>query len=248
MTRVFGKLFADGRDGILVVKPSRAFFGVSKNEKRFIVSQGSIDFELVPTPSGIQYLVAYKEQGDFTRSEFTLKWAIPAVDEIDVTAQQTSPPSLQESLNNTGQQVHVKRLATELTEALKKVAELKHQLNQTQSSLDDVNSRFSAYKNTTENSLSVRDATITELSESVKPEVRTVYKEVAIPAAPLKQRISFLEAELDRLTDLNSEYYQSVVELHQLKLDRAQSLPSLEPISSSEDTPRQRLMNKLFSR
>ena len=94
----------------------------------------------------------------------------------------------------------------------------------------------------------MRSKFVTSLQESEEPEIRTVYKSVPVPAAPLKQRITFLEGELERLNNVNNEYYQSVVELHQLKLDRAQSLPSPGPISSPEDTPRQRLINKLFNR
>jgi len=248
MTRVFGKLFTDERDGSLVVKPTKAFFGVSKHEKIFPVNQGSIDFELLPTPPGIHYLVGFKDPGDFTITDFTLQWRIPAVEEIDISPKKSVQPPAGESVSNTSQQVHVKRLATELSEALKEVSDLKHQLNQTQRSLADVTSRFDSYKSATSNSLSSRDATISKLSEAVKPETRTVYKEVAVPAAPLKQRIIFLEGELERLNNLNREYYESVVELHQLKLDRAQSLPSPGEINTPEDSPRQRLINKLFSR
>ena len=248
MTKVFGKLFEDGRDGFLIIKPSKPFFGCSKHEKRFSVTKGEIDFELTPTPPGIQYLVAFKEPGDFSRTEFTLKWRVPAANQLDISPAKPQPQDPAPSPGSIGDQVQVKRLATELAATLKEVAELQQQLRQTQSRLNDVNSKFDTYKLSAEQSLSSRDAAITDLQVSSEPEVRTVYKSVPVPAAPLKQRISFLEDEVSRLNNINNEYYQSVVELHQLKLDRAQSLPSPGPISSPEDSPRQRLLNKLFNR
>lgn len=248
MTKVTGKLFDDGRDGFLIVKPSKPFFGCNKHEKRFPINEGEVDIELTPTPPGIQYLVAFKEPGDFTRTDFTLRWRVPNVQELDISPAKPKPQVETPSPGSVSEQVQVKRLATELASTLKQVAELEHQLRQNQLRFDDINSKFSTYKVSSEKSLSYRDAAITDLRDSSEPEVRTVYKEVSVPSAPLKQRIQFLEGELERLNDLNNEYYQSVVELHQLKLERAQSLPSPGPISSPEDSPRQRLINKLFSR
>jgi len=248
MTKVYGKLFEDGRDGFLIIKPSKPFFGCSKHEKRFPVSEGSVDIELTPTPPGIQYLVAFKDPGDFSRTEFTLKWRVPAVDQLDVSPAKPKVKDPTPAPGSISDQVQLKRLATELASSLQQVATLQQELRQTQSRLDDVTSKFDTYKLSAELSLSSRDAAITSLKDSSEPEIRTVYKSVPVPAAPLKQRISFLEDELDRLNKINNEYYQSVVELHQLKLDRAQSLPSPGPISSPEDTPRQRLINKLFNR
>ena len=248
MTKVIGKLFDDGRDGSLIVKPSKPFFGCSKHEKRFPVKDGAIDIELTPTPPGVQYLVAFKEPGDYTRTDYTLRWRVPAVEVLDISPSKPKAKEQTEQTSSVGDQVQLKRLATELSSTLLQIAELEQKLKQTQRSLDDVNSKFSSYKLLAEQSLLSRDAALTDLKDSAEPQVRTVYKDVAVPSAPLKQRISFLESELDRLNQLNNEYYQSVVELHQLKLERAQSLPSPGPISSPEDTPRQRLINKLFNR
>ena len=248
MTKVTGKLFDDGRDGFLIVKPSKPFFGCNKHEKRFPIKEGTIDIELTPTPPGIQYLVAFKEAGDFTRTDFTLKWRVPNVQELDISPAKPKPQVETPSPGSVSEQVLVKRLATELASTLKQVAELEHELRQNQLRLDDLNSKFNTYKVSSEKSLSHRDAAISDLSGALEPEVRTVYKEVAVPSAPLKQRILFLEGELNRLNDINNEYYHSVVELHQLKLERAQRLPSPGAISSPEDTPRQRLINKLFNR
>tara|TARA_B100000073_G_scaffold203362_2_gene168638 strand:+ start:6918 stop:7664 length:747 start_codon:yes stop_codon:yes gene_type:complete len=248
MTRVFGKLFEDGRDGVLVIKPSQAFFGASKNEKSYKVSQGSIDLELQPTPAGIQYLVAFKEPGDFTKTEFTLRWRIPPVESLDITPQPAAQPDESQSSSVSGDQVQLKRLATELSSALNQITELKEELNQAQQNLSQVSSKFEAYKHSTEKSLTSRDAVISQLQDTNKPEVKTVIKEVPVAPEPLNARILFLEQEVSRLKNLNAEYYEDVVELHQLKLDRAQSLPSPGPITTPEDSPRQRLINKLFNR
>ena len=248
MTKVTGKLFDDGRDGFLIVKPSKPFFGCSKHEKRFPISDGEVDVELTPTPPGIQYLVAFKEPGDFSRTDFTLRWRVPNVQELDISPAKPKVQADPPSSGSITEQVHVKRLATELANTLQRVAELEHQLGQNKLRFDDINSKFNTYKVASEKSLSFRDSAITDLKDSSEPEVHTVYTAVAIPPAPLKKRISFLEGELDRLIELNNKYYQSVVELHQLKLEGAQSLPSPGPISSPEDSPRQRLINKLFNR
>ena len=248
MTKVFGKLFEDDRDGSLIIKPSQPFFGCSKHEKSYPVTKGSVDIDLAPTPPGIQYLVAFKEPGDYTRSEFTLKWRVPPVEQLDISP---AKPQVKNSVPASGtisDQVQLKRLASELASSHKQVAELQQQLRQAQRSLDDMTSKFDTYKQSAEKSLSARDAAITGLQDSTEPEIRTVYKSVPVPAAPLKERISFLENEVERLNKINNDYYESVVELHQLKLDRAQSLPSPGPIGSPEDSPRQRLINKLFNR
>ncbi len=248
MTRVFGKLFDDGRDGVLVIKPSQAFFGTSKNEKSYKVSQGSIDFELQPTPVGIQYLVAFKEPGDFTKTEFTLRWRIPPIESLDITPKPAAQPDSQPSSSVSGDQVQLKRLATELSLALKQITELKQELNQAQQSLSQVSSKFDSYKHSSEKSLTSRDAVISQLQNTNKPEIKTVIKEVPVAPKPLSARILFLEQEVLRLEELNTLYYEDVIELHQLKLDRAQSLPSTGVISTPEDSPRQRLINKLFNR
>jgi len=248
MTRVFGKLFEDGRDGVLVIKPSRAFFGASKNEKIYKVSQGSIDLELQPTPAGIQYLVAFKESGDFTKTEFTLRWRIPPVESLDITPKPAAQPDESQSSSVSGNQVQLKRLATELSSALNQISQLKEELNQSQQNLSQVSSKFEAYKQSTEESLTSRDAVISQLQDTKKPEVNTIIKEIPVVPEPLNARILFLEQEVSRLKNLNAKYYEDVVELHQLKLDRAQSLPSPGTTTTPEDSPRQRLINKLFNR
>ena len=70
MTRVHGKLFSDGRDGLLVVKPSKPFFGVSRDERHFDILDGSIDINLDPTPNGVHYLIAFKRKEIFAKLIF----------------------------------------------------------------------------------------------------------------------------------------------------------------------------------
>ena len=57
MTRVYGKLFSDDRDGFLVIKPSRPFFGVGRDERHYEVKSGEIDLNLDPTPAGVHYQI-----------------------------------------------------------------------------------------------------------------------------------------------------------------------------------------------
>ena len=247
MTLITGKLFEDGRSGFLVIKPSKPFFGCSKQEKVFPVNDGEVSFEVTPTPPGHEYMVGFKEPGDQTRTEYTLKWRIPNEDVIDITPKKKVIPTDTQVTKATTDRVHVKRLTTELAVALQKSSELQEQLNQSKLEYRQLQDKFEAHKQSVDKALVSRDLVISSLEDAVTPEVRTVYKEVSVPSAPLKSRITYLEAELDRLNSLNKEYYESVVELHQLKLDRAHSLPSPGPISAPDDTPRQRLINKIIN-
>ena len=248
MTKVIGTLFDDGRDGFIIIKPSKPFFGCAKHEKRYPVNGGSINIELAPTPPGVQYLVGFKDQGDFTRTDFTLRWRVPAVDELDITPKKPKQTTEASSGGSIGSQVQIKALAQRLGATLKDLSELEHQLGQKQRQLDDITSQFDAYKVSSIAALSKRDARIAQLQDQNQPEIQTVVKEVPVPDAPLHTRIKFLEQQLKQLEELNSVYYKDVIELHQLKLDRAQSLPSPGPISLPEDNPRQRLFNKLLNR
>ena len=248
MTKVHGTLFDDGRDGFLIIKPSQPFFGCGKHEKSYSIIDGTVNIELTPTPPGIYYLVGFKQEGDFTRTNFTLRWRIPSVEAIDVTPNR--PKNNQDSaISETVEtQVQIKRLATQLSESLKKVAELEKDLLLSNQRYDELNSTFDEYKITSTKSLASKDSQLKQLSAFVEPEIKTVIKEVPVPDKPLHQRIKFLEQQLVKLEEQNSIYYKDVVELHQLKLDRAQSLPSSGPPSKPEDNPRQRLLNKLLNR
>ena len=77
------------------------------------------------------------------------------------------------------------------------------------------------------------------------PQIKTVIKKVFVPPQPLEDRIKFLEQEIRRLNDINDSYYESVLELHQLKLERAQSAHLPTYVEEMPGTPQQRLINKL---
>ena len=248
MTLITGKLFEDGRNGFLLVKPSKPFFGCSKQEKAYPVKDGAISFEATPTPPGYVYMVGFKDPGDQTRTEYTLRWRIPNVDEIDITPNKKAEVTDTQASKAAIDRVQIKRLSTELAVALQQSSELQEQLNQSKLEYKRLQDKFEAYKQSVDSALVDRDQVIQSLQETSEPEVRTVYKEVSVPSAPLKSRIVYLEAELNRLNTLNNQYYESVVELHQLKLDRAHNLPSPGPLSTPEDSPRQRLLNKINNR
>lgn len=250
MTRVFGQLFEDGRDGHLIIKPSKSFFGCSKNEKQFDVNQGSIDFELQPTPPRVQYLVAFQEAGDFTRPEFSLRWVIPALDSFDITpgakngAKDSAPLTPKSSVY---ERVQLKRVAGELTEVLSERENLESQLTQAQSRVSALEDELRAFKRTTDLVLSDRDKTIALLHEQNAPVVRTVYLDKPVPPQALKERIERLEKENLRLIELNAEYYKSVVDLYQLQLDKARNSQQELPVEA-QSSPHKRLLRKLLGK
>lgn len=246
MTRVFGQLFEDGRNGLLVIKPSQPFFGCDRHDSSYPVVDGYIDIELQPTPAGICYLVGFKKKGDYRRTDFTLKWRVQNVPEVDISPakKDTSTPKQQ---SERSELVQVKRLASELSASMEQVATLEAQLKSAHKQLAEISTKFEAYKATTEQSLVERDLTITELQVDKEPQVHTIVKEVPVPPERLQSRIKFLESELRRTQELNAQYYLSVLELHQLKLDKAQTISSI-PAPQVEDSPRQRLLNKLLAK
>ena len=250
MTRVFGQLFSDGREGHLIIKPTKAFFGCRKHEKQFDVSQGSIDFDLQPTPPRIHYLVAFKEPGDYTNPEFTLKWVIPSVESFDVTpGANNAPPQAAPSTPRPSvyERVQLKRVAGELTESLSDNDELAEKLAQAEARVYQLESELRAFKRTADLVLSDRDETIAQLHEQNAPVVKTVYLDKPVPPKALHERIKRLEQENLRLVELNAEYYKSVVELYQLQLDKARNTPPALPAESTS-SPQQRLLRKLLGK
>lgn len=245
-TRVYGQLFDDGRDGILAIQPSAPFFGCVRHERHFPVTDGCIDISLMPTPAGIHYNVGFKEPGDTRRTDFTLKWRLKNVPEVNISSRSDEEPS-QRQQGDRPELVQVKRLASDLSNAMKQITELKAQLNLAYQQLAEISSKFESYKAATELSLVERDLTISALQVDKKPEVHTVIKEVPVPPEDLHMRIKYLESELLKAQELNSTYYQSVLELYQLKLDKAQTISSA-PTPTVDDTPRQRLLHKLLSK
>lgn len=249
MTRVHGKLFSDDRDGVLVVKPSQPFFGVGRHERQYEVKNGEIDLNLDPTPSGIFYQVGYKMDGDIRRTDFTLKWRVPATDSFDVTP--GSDNSVKKPPRPTSatiyERVQLKRVAQELGDSIESNDELKVQLEQAQARIEQLESELRGYRNTTDAVLADRDELIAQLQEQNEPIVKTVYLDKPVPPAALQERIKRLEQENLRLIDLNAEYYKSVVQLHQLQLDKARNTPQ-EPSVDTSSSPQQRLLRKILGK
>jgi hypothetical protein len=244
MTRVHGRIFADQRDGVLVIKPSKPFFGVDKYERHYPVTAGEIDIELQPTPRGYYYNVGFKEEGDIRDTAFTLKWKVPATGEVDVTPGQDKPEEVTNP-SNALTEVSNRRLATELAEALAAKTDLEFQVEELQLTNQELKDKVYELERATEFALGVRDKELAELRTANAPVVKTVYQRVPVPPEPLKERISFLEAENQRLADLNDTYYKAVLELNQLKLDRAQTVHLPQTVEEIPDNPRQRLIQKL---
>jgi len=250
VTRVHGKLFSDNRTGVLVVKPSAPFFGVSRDERIYPVTQGSIDISLDPTPSGVHYLIGYKEDGDIRRTDFTLRWRVPSIPSYDVTpgagnAKKTSEAAAPKA--SVYERVQLKRVSTELSDSLDSNLKLSADLSDAKLQIKQLQDELRGYKRTADYVLSQRDKTIAQLSDQSAPEIRTVYLDKPVPPAALQARVLRLEAENQRLLDLNVEYYKSVVQLHQLQLDKARTNPE-EPQLGVTNTPKSRLLRKLLGK
>ena len=249
MTRIHGKLFNDGREGILAVKPSEPFFGVSRDERYYPVEEGAVDFELLPNPPGTFYFIGFKEQGDTRQTDFTLKWRVPKTGEYDVTPGVTAKKEVSPSASSPSvyERVQLKRVANELSETLQTSSELSSKLADAERRVHQLEDELRAYKRTADLVLSDRDEMIAQLHEQNEPIVKTVYLDKPVPPEALIKRIKRLERENLRLLDLNAEYYKSVVELHQLQLDKARNSPQA-PLVEANSTPQKRLLRKLLGK
>jgi len=246
MTRVFGQLFDDKRNGVLALKASKAFFGSSRDEQHFEVVDGAVDFDLAPTPRGIFYNVGFKELGDTRATTFTLKWTVPSTGSVNVGAEkvvQESPTTIP-PVNG----VQVKRLASELSTALDLAKTQEREIADIQQREKLLRQKFDQHKRDIEQVLLQRDQHISRLSMVQAPKIKTVYKEVPVAPKALEERIINLERENKRLQDLSDFYYQAYLELHQLKLERAQSAPVPNTVTGISGSPRQRLINKLLAK
>ena len=250
MTRVYGKLFSDDRDGFLVIKPSRPFFGVGRDERHYEVKSGEIDLNLDPTPAGVHYQIGFKQPGDIRRTDFTLKWQIPARESYDVTPGADNTLKKEASrpvAASVYERVQLKRVAVELTESLDTNDELEAKLDSAERRVHQLEDELRAYKRTADAVLSDRDEVIAQLQEQNVPTVKTVYLDKPVPPAALNERIKRLERENQRLIDLNAQYYKSVVELHQLQLDKARNSPQAPPVEANS-SPQKRLLRKLLGK
>lgn len=249
MTKIIGKLFDDGRDGVLIIKPSKPFFGCSKHEKRYPINNGTVDIELLPTPAGIHYLISFKAPGDFSRTDFTLRWRVPDQAAVDITP--TSSIHSEGSAPKTGpsiyERVQLKRVAGELTDTLNQKDDLNQKLLQAEARVQQLQNELQSFRRSTDSVLANRDKTIAQLQEQNTPTVNTVYLDKPVPPAALYERINRLEQENIRLLELNSEYYKSVVDLYQLQLDKARNSPQALPVGSVS-SPQKRLLRKLLGK
>jgi hypothetical protein len=248
MTRVYGLLFEDHRSGILAIQPSVPFFGCERYEQHYDVVDGAVDFDLLPTPAGVFYNVGFKRLGDTRRTDFTLRWTIPNYGEIDITPNGQAHAPEPEKVSTSVDRVQVRRLATELAEALELAEKQEREIAEIKLREEQLRQKFEQHKRDMETVLVQRDQHIAKLAEANTPEVRTVVKHVPVPPAPLEERINTLELENQRLRALNDNYYQSVLKLHQLKLERAQSGQLPDPVMDVPGTPQQRLINKLLAK
>ena len=250
MTRVYGKLFSDGRSGVLAIKPSKSFFGVPFDERHYEVKDGNIDFNLDPTPAGIFYNLGFKDTGDIRRTQFTLRWKIPNIESFDVTQgaeNTTAPASMVPPKASAYERVQLKRVADELSERIDVNEQLSNKLEDAQQRVKKLEDEILAYRRTADLVLSDRDKVIAQLQEQNAPVVRTVYLDKPIPPEALQQRIKRLEDENMRLINLNAEYYKSVVELYQLQLDKARNSQQPQSVETNP-SPQTRLLRKLLGK
>lgn len=245
MTRVFGQLFDDKRNGVLALKASKAFFGSSRDEQHFEVVDGAVDFDLASTPRGVFYNVGFKEFGDTRATPFTLKWSIPPTGAVNVGSDkaESSAPATTPPVNG----VQVKRLASELSTALELAKTQEREIADIQQREMLLKQKFDQHKRDIEQVLLQRDQHISRLSTVQAPKIKTVYKQVPVAPKALEERIINLERENKRLQALSDTYYQAYLELHQLKLERAQSAPVPNTVTGISGSPRQRLINKLLA-
>ena len=248
MTRVHGLLFEDRRNGILAIQPSVPFFGCQRHEQHYDVVDGAIDFDLLPTPRGVFYNVGFKGLGDTRRTDFTLRWTVPNYGEIDITPEGQAHAPEPEKVSTSVDRVQLRRLATELTEALELAAKQEREIAEIKQREQELRLKFEQHKRDMQSVLDQRDQHIAQLADATAPEVCTVIKQVPVAPARLEERMKILERENARLKELNDNYYQSVLELHQLKLERAQSGQFPDPVTEVPGTPQQRLINKLLAK
>ncbi len=247
MTRVFGQLFADGRNGILAIKASKPFFGGSRDEQHYEVVGGSVDFDITATPRGVFYNVGFKDAGDTRATAFTLKWTIPPTGSVDVGPKQGIEVSSSTEQAHSFNQVQVKRLASELSSALDAAKSLELEIADTKQKEALLRQKFDQHKRDSALILSQRDQRISYLSMVQAPKVKTIYKDVPVAPKALEDRILHLEQQNQNLQKLNDTYYQAYLELYQLKLERAQSVPIPSTVTGIPGSPRQRLINKLLA-
>jgi hypothetical protein len=250
MTRVLGRLFEDDRNGVVAIKPSKPFFGADKYERHYPVKNGAIDIELTATPPGIYYEVGYKEEGDIRDTVYTLKWRIPNQEELDLSPKDDNQRNegAETEQADTFCKLQAMRLAEEVSVLLAEIQKFKDSVEAMEEDKEELEAKVTRLEQAHERAMQLKDTELEALRETKKPLTKTIKEYVPVADQALLERIRNLEAQNKELQQLNSEYYKSVVELYQLKLDRAPTAPTSPAVGEGQLTPHQRLINQLAAK
>ena len=224
MTRVYGQLFKDGRAGNLVLKPSRPFFGVPRHEQIFPVTDGHIDLQLTPTPPGHFYLVGFKQKGDVRRTDFTLKWRIPDVSEVDISSNKSEPKSRSSAHNNQAQ-VLINTLNNKIKELEDKISEKDQQISGLSDSLSLSKRDNESLSKLLDQAVVSREKALKELADHTEPLVKTEIQYEPLADDSLLERIGLLEERLKIVVEQNNKLESTIAQLHQLQLKHGKSAP-----------------------
>lgn len=224
MTRVYGQLFNDGRAGNLVIKPSKPFFGVARHEQIYPVTDGLIDLQLTPTPPGHFYLVGFKQSGDVRRTDFTLKWRIPDVSEVDISSKKSEPKSRPSSTNNQSK-VLINSLLVKTKELEATLIEKDRQISGLSASLSLSKRDNESLSKLLDQAIVSREQALKELADHTEPVLKTEIRYEPIADESLLERIGLLEERLTALVEQNNKLESTIAQLHQLQLKHGRSAP-----------------------
>ena len=223
MTRVYGQLFDDGRAGNLVIKPSKPFFGVARHEQIYSVTDGRIDLQLTPTPPGHFYLVGFKQKGDVRRTDFTLKWRILDVSEVDISSKKSEPKS--KPLFNNQSKVLINSLLVKTKELEATLIEKDRQISGLSASLSLSKRDNESLSKLLDQAIVSREQALKELADHTEPVLKTEIKYEPIADETLLERIALLEERLTAVVEQNNKLESTIAQLHQLQLKHGRSAP-----------------------
>lgn len=224
MTKVHGQVFPDGRSGNLVIKPSQPFFGVTRHEILYPVIDGCIDIDLTPTPTGAFYLVGFKPKGDVRRTDFTLKWRIPNVPDVDISPK-PSEPLKPTSTTDSQAKVIIAALNLKLQELESKIQEKDQSISHLSSRLAEAIEQIDNLSVALDTTVVDRNNAYKELEEINQPLVETKVEYVPVANSPLIERIHILESKLSEVVERNARLESTIAQLHQLQLKHSYSAP-----------------------
>jgi len=223
VTRVYGQLFDDGRAGNLVIKPSKPFFGVARHEQIYSVTDGRIDLQLTPTPPGHFYLVGFKQKGDVRRTDFTLKWRILDVSEVDISSKKSEPKS--KPLFNNQSKVLINSLLVKTKELEATLIEKDRQISGLSASLSLSKRDNESLSKLLDQAIVSREQALKELADHTEPVLKTEIKYEPIADETLLERIALLEERLTAVVEQNNKLESTIAQLHQLQLKHGRSAP-----------------------